>query len=79
MGEKLNVIAKVPTRTQRLLLRFLKSELDADINFDMTNIDKSISEYLMVCVAIIKKYLPMITLDQYELFLRSCQVLTEAI
>ena len=61
-------------RAQRLLLRFLKSELGAEINFNPAAIDKSISEYLMMSCAIIKKYLPELELEIHELMYKSCQL-----
>lgn len=61
-------------RAQRLLLRFLQSKRDSEINFDAAAIDKSISEYLMMACAIIKKYLPEIEMEVPELIYKSCQL-----
>lgn len=61
-------------RAQRLLLRFLQSNQDAEINFDAKAFDKSVSEYLMMACAIIKKYLPELEMEIHELLYKSCQL-----
>lgn len=61
-------------RAQRLLLRFLKSNREPEINFDAAAIDKTISEYLMMSCAIIKKYLPELEMEIHELLHKSCQL-----
>lgn len=61
-------------RAQRLLLRFLQSSRDAEINFDPAAIDKSMSEYLMMACAIVKKHLPELEMEIPELMYKSCQL-----
>ena len=61
-------------RAQRLLLRFMKRGLDAEINFDASSLERSISEYLMMASAIIKKYLPELETGIEELMYKSCQL-----
>lgn len=70
----METLQKIPTRIQRLLLRFLKSGHDSDINFDASLIDKPISEYLMTACAVLKKYIPELKEDHYDLMQKACQL-----
>ena len=75
MAEKLLSISKIPTRSQRLLLRFLKtSNPNSDINFDFKSFDKELVQYLMAGIGVIKKYLTELKADPQELLLTSFQV-----
>lgn len=68
-----------PTRSQRLLLRFLCSEskVNCEINVNLENFDKDILKYFMNGIALMKKYLdPEVLLPNHQnLLLKSCQVL----
>ena len=75
LASRLKPIEKVPMRSQRLLLRFLQSGHDADINYNAEAIGKSVSEYLMTSCAIIKKYLPELEgIAVHKLLSMSCQL-----
>ena len=69
-----------PTRSQRLLLRFLcsDSKVNCEINLNLENFDKDILQYFMNGIALMKKYLePEVLLPNHQdLLLKSCQVLT---
>lgn len=74
MAVSLGAFGKVPTRSQRILLRFLNSNLKIDINCEIESYKSDISEYLMVGIALIKKYLPYLNDDPIELMQKSWQV-----
>lgn len=52
----------------------MNSGLTIDIKCESESIDKGVSEYLMVGIAIIKKYLPDFNDDPKELMLKAWQV-----
>lgn len=75
LAQKIKLIGKIPTRSQRILLRFIKSGLNSDINFNYESFDKGFTEYLMLGIAVIKKYLPSLDMDAKKLLTTSFQVL----
>ena len=75
LAENLKESKKIPTRTQRILLRFLKLEVNnVDVNFNFETINHGIIEYMMVGIAIIKRYLSEIPLNHQDLLVKTCQV-----